>query len=258
MAQYHVPDPEELIECPYDRVHMVRAKRFQYHLVRCRKNYIGSEFQKCPFNAKHHVPKPEFRHHIANCPDKAIVETEIGAANKREENQLKGCTDTPAYKNLEIPNQEDWDEEISAPVRRGPAYDEMYYERVKFKDITGMTKAQKTVLHDNRLTSEQKRAEMNLYAQTSSLDKQGNSSLRLPRTAPMVAMATEPKAVPPVQPAYAYALAQGRGRGIQTMNGVTPNGTVNIKKLLYVFFPSTPFIWNMNLFKLLISLLHMI
>ncbi|WAR17673.1 hypothetical protein MAR_032267 [Mya arenaria] len=126
MAQYHVPDPEELIEC-----------------------------------------RP---------------------ANKREENQLKGCTDTPAYKNLEILNQEDWDEE------------------------------------------------MNLYAQTSSLDKQGNSSLRLPRTAPMVAMATEPKAVPPVQPAYAYALAQGRGRGIQTMNGVTPNGTVNIKKLLYVFF----------------------
>jgi len=26
--------------------------------------------------------------------------------------------------------------EISAPVRRGPAYDESYYERVKFKDIT--------------------------------------------------------------------------------------------------------------------------
>ena len=37
MAQYHVPDPEDLLECPYDRVHMVRAKRFQYHLMRCRK-----------------------------------------------------------------------------------------------------------------------------------------------------------------------------------------------------------------------------
>ena len=36
MAQYRIPDAEELLECPYDRVHMVRAKRFQYHLMKCR------------------------------------------------------------------------------------------------------------------------------------------------------------------------------------------------------------------------------
>ena len=27
--------------------------------------------------------------------------------------------------------------EISAPVRRGPAFDDQYYERVKFKSVTG-------------------------------------------------------------------------------------------------------------------------
>ena len=36
MSQYRIPDAEELLECPYDRVHMVRAKRFQYHLMKCR------------------------------------------------------------------------------------------------------------------------------------------------------------------------------------------------------------------------------
>ena len=47
MAQYRIPDPDELIECPYDRVHMVRAKRFQYHLMKCRNVSI---FQPCHEN----------------------------------------------------------------------------------------------------------------------------------------------------------------------------------------------------------------
>ena len=37
MAQYVIPDPEDKLICPYDIVHVVRAKRFQYHLLKCRK-----------------------------------------------------------------------------------------------------------------------------------------------------------------------------------------------------------------------------
>lgn len=37
MAQYKIPDPEEMVPCPYDKVHMIRAKRMQYHLMKCRK-----------------------------------------------------------------------------------------------------------------------------------------------------------------------------------------------------------------------------
>ena len=36
MSQYYVPDSEDYLECPYDKTHMVRAKRFQYHLMKCR------------------------------------------------------------------------------------------------------------------------------------------------------------------------------------------------------------------------------
>jgi len=37
MAYYAVGDPEALVECPYDKTHMVRNKRMQYHLIDCRK-----------------------------------------------------------------------------------------------------------------------------------------------------------------------------------------------------------------------------
>jgi hypothetical protein len=30
-------DPDELVVCPYDPVHRVQRKRYQYHLMKCRK-----------------------------------------------------------------------------------------------------------------------------------------------------------------------------------------------------------------------------
>jgi len=37
MSYYAVRDPEALVSCPYDRTHMIRNKRMQYHLIDCRK-----------------------------------------------------------------------------------------------------------------------------------------------------------------------------------------------------------------------------
>ena len=47
MAQYQVNDPEDYLECPYDKTHMVRAKRFPYHLMKCRKVRSKRELQTC-------------------------------------------------------------------------------------------------------------------------------------------------------------------------------------------------------------------
>lgn len=30
-------DPDELIECPFDPVHLLRRKRMQYHIIKCGK-----------------------------------------------------------------------------------------------------------------------------------------------------------------------------------------------------------------------------
>lgn len=56
MAQYKIPDPEEMVPCPYDKVHMIRAKRMQYHLMKCRKVsiiYTSSEFSSYEFILKY-------------------------------------------------------------------------------------------------------------------------------------------------------------------------------------------------------------
>ncbi|XP_039400068.1 netrin receptor DCC isoform X2 [Mauremys reevesii] len=72
-------DPEKLIQCPYDRYHQIRACRFPYHLIKCRKNHpdIAQQLATCPFNARHQVPRAEIRRHISSCDDKSCIEQDI-------------------------------------------------------------------------------------------------------------------------------------------------------------------------------------
>ena len=82
-------DPEELLECPFDPLHQIRAKRFQYHLVKCSKVRIylrtcsillgrstflqqhGRPFYQCPNNARHvKTSKEDFDAHKLVCEDR--------------------------------------------------------------------------------------------------------------------------------------------------------------------------------------------
>ncbi|XP_032238775.2 protein D7 isoform X2 [Nematostella vectensis] len=70
-------DPDEMFVCPYDPVHRISAKRFTYHLMKCRRNYSSMEFVRCPFNARHEMPKEELDFHVARCPDKNVIRQDI-------------------------------------------------------------------------------------------------------------------------------------------------------------------------------------
>uniref|UniRef100_A0A670YWD4 Gametocyte specific factor 1 n=1 Tax=Pseudonaja textilis TaxID=8673 RepID=A0A670YWD4_PSETE len=72
-------DPEKLIQCPYDKNHQIRACRFPYHLVKCRKNHPGivEQLVTCPFNARHQVPRDKISQHISSCDDKRCIEQDI-------------------------------------------------------------------------------------------------------------------------------------------------------------------------------------
>uniref|UniRef100_A0A8C0IRJ5 CHHC U11-48K-type domain-containing protein n=1 Tax=Chelonoidis abingdonii TaxID=106734 RepID=A0A8C0IRJ5_CHEAB len=72
-------DPGKLIQCPYDCYHQIRACRFPYHLIKCRKNHpdIAEQLATHPFNAHHQVPRAEIRHHISTCDDKSCIEQDI-------------------------------------------------------------------------------------------------------------------------------------------------------------------------------------
>ena len=63
-------DPEELMICPFDEVHKIKAKRFQHHLLKCRRNHPDKDFVSCPFNAKHLMLRSEVQNHVTRCPDR--------------------------------------------------------------------------------------------------------------------------------------------------------------------------------------------
>ncbi|XP_050777704.1 gametocyte-specific factor 1-like isoform X7 [Gopherus flavomarginatus] len=103
-------DPEKLIQCPYDRYHQIRACRFPYHLIKCRKNHpdIAEQLATCPFNARHQVPRAEISHHISSCDDKSCIEQEIVSQSNtchREMMNTVSMWQPP-------PCDEDWDKEL--------------------------------------------------------------------------------------------------------------------------------------------------
>nr|XP_046252449.1 gametocyte-specific factor 1 isoform X1 [Scatophagus argus] len=75
-------DPDKLVQCPFDKNHQIRACRFPYHLIKCRKNHpkLARELKTCPFNARHLVPKHELNRHTETCEDRKYVNTEDGGS----------------------------------------------------------------------------------------------------------------------------------------------------------------------------------
>ncbi|XP_048872109.1 gametocyte-specific factor 1 isoform X2 [Brienomyrus brachyistius] len=101
-------DPNKLLQCPYDKNHQIRASRFPYHIIKCRKNHpkLASELKTCPFNAKHLIAPHEFSHHIANCVNKQAVSADnSGSADM----QRKWHVPVSTWTNPD--SGEDWEKE---------------------------------------------------------------------------------------------------------------------------------------------------
>ncbi|KAM3617574.1 uncharacterized protein V6R79_008353 [Siganus canaliculatus] len=101
-------DPEKLLQCPFDKNHQIRACRFPYHLLKCRKNHpkLASELKTCPFNARHLVPKHELTHHTETCEDRVSVDSNNGGGANGH------CTWKVPVSTYVNPNtSEDWDKE---------------------------------------------------------------------------------------------------------------------------------------------------
>ncbi|CAM5169518.1 unnamed protein product [Eretmochelys imbricata] len=103
-------DPERLIQCPYDNYHQIRACRFPYHLIKCRKNHpeIAKQLVTCPFNARHQIPRAEISHHISSCDDKSCIEEDIVSQSNNcqgEKMNIVSMWQPP-------PCDEDWDRDL--------------------------------------------------------------------------------------------------------------------------------------------------
>ncbi|KAK9507389.1 hypothetical protein O3M35_007255 [Rhynocoris fuscipes] len=64
----------EVVQCPFNKSHVVRSHRIQYHIVKCLKNYKGSKVP-CPFNASEYIDPDEMMMHLGQCPYRMIRET---------------------------------------------------------------------------------------------------------------------------------------------------------------------------------------
>ncbi|KAG7221724.1 hypothetical protein INR49_000091 [Caranx melampygus] len=119
-------DPDRLLQCPYDKNHQIRACRFPYHLLKCRKNHpqLASELKTCPFNARHLVPKHELTHHTETCEDRISLDgQEVVTSNGHWKCQV------PVSTWVNPDTSEDWDQEAddaAAPFvwGRNPAFNE--------------------------------------------------------------------------------------------------------------------------------------
>lgn len=69
-------DADMMRQCPYDSSHQVRSKKFEYHLIKCKKNH-SMTVDICPFNAKHVVLRSQYRHHLITCPDSFRISHEV-------------------------------------------------------------------------------------------------------------------------------------------------------------------------------------
>lgn len=229
MAQYKIPDPEELIPCPYDKVHMIRAKRMQYHLMKCRRNYAGRDFATCPFNARHEMPRPELRYHMSNCPDKAMIEPALSYESSKRNGGgtlFKGCTDVPAYNNYSVPQRENWDEEIPSVARIG--VDPNFYLKLSYKDMTGMTKQQKKFYKQQMALPPEERQLPVDYQEPKTEEKEEEKRLRLPHQVPQAYMGMHQPQQKLQQPSqvFAYSMSMaGVGRGQSLANMVNQSTT---------------------------------
>ncbi|XP_040395265.1 gametocyte-specific factor 1 [Cygnus olor] len=102
------PEPEALVQCPYDRSHRVRAARLPYHLVKCQRNnpQVARHLATCPFNARHRVPRAELRSHLASCPDRRQIDVPPeAAAAETKSPEAPAAWQSP-------PCREDWEAEL--------------------------------------------------------------------------------------------------------------------------------------------------
>ncbi|XP_013871690.1 gametocyte-specific factor 1 [Austrofundulus limnaeus] len=99
-------DPDKLLQCPFDKNHLIRSCRFPYHLIKCRKNHpkLASELKTCPYNARHLVQKHELAYHVETCEDRVSVDPDAG-------NTSRGWH-VPVSTWVNPNMSEDWDKEV--------------------------------------------------------------------------------------------------------------------------------------------------
>ena len=53
--------------CPYNKSHIIRAEKWDLHLMKCRENHPDSGIVMCKYVYGHHIPKENIEEHEKEC-----------------------------------------------------------------------------------------------------------------------------------------------------------------------------------------------
>lgn len=172
-----INDPDDLLECPYETAHMIRAKRMQYHLLKCRQNHNCQDMGRCPFNASHEVYKVELRYHMGVCEDRHAVQSRI-IQEFQDSSDMTGCVETPGYSALHIAG-DSWENEIIRGSHAGVVEDlpqgkntpQKIVVKLSEEELKGLNFRQKRALYLAKKKEMEERAKREEEARPSKLSE---------------------------------------------------------------------------------------
>ncbi|KAL9963314.1 hypothetical protein ACROYT_G032504 [Oculina patagonica] len=172
-------DPDKLMVCPYDETHMIKAKRFQYHLLKCRQNHPEKDLVTCPFNAKHKLLRHDIRHHVSRCPDRSVIEHYNYKGSEKDEDgfYFKGNTSVPSYHRTD---------DLQEPSESWDSHDEERNLQRSVHNNTDRSRCQQgspqssTTVTDTLSLSPEEREKFKRQLRREAVVKSSNSGIQLP------------------------------------------------------------------------------
>ncbi|ELT92542.1 hypothetical protein CAPTEDRAFT_219364 [Capitella teleta] len=111
---YTSMDPEDLVKCPFNEAHVMKARNLQKHMIKCKMTHPRTNLKQCPYNACHEVPESTFLTHIEQCPDRVLVEEDVRITGRpNPEVIMTGNLALPEYdvNRFDYSDEECWDDD---------------------------------------------------------------------------------------------------------------------------------------------------
>ncbi|XP_070495782.1 gametocyte-specific factor 1-like [Chironomus tepperi] len=108
-----LPECEKMVECPFNKAHLVVQHRMANHIVKCRKNQEIYGVKECRFNSSHILPLCEIKSHEATCPDRVVIESFIKHRMNQPQSSGVSSTSRSTIKKCD----DDWDSDTDASYK---------------------------------------------------------------------------------------------------------------------------------------------
>lgn len=115
---------DELMECPFDKNHIILKSRIHYHLIKCKIQHPNSTKIQCPYNASEYVEPEEFQKHLYECKERvAIYRADHCFANTLQSEAHGRLDPAPFHVSVPMDDDEYWDTSSSdqTPQSEGTA-----------------------------------------------------------------------------------------------------------------------------------------